>query len=1543
MQSETIEDTTASADFLSGGGELGARMRALDWSATSLGPPSAWPQSLKTCVRIILTSRQPMFVWWGEELINLYNDAYKSIVGGKHPEALGQPASVVWSEIWNEVAPRAATAMQTNEGTYDEALLLIMERYGYAEETYYTFSYSPVPNDLGGTGGILCANTDDTQRIIGERQLALLRELAAATADARTFEEACMRSAASLSANPRDILFAMIYLLDRERDRLVLAGAAGIGADHPAAPRSVAMADRSLWPFGAVLETQKPVVVTDLRSRSGELPAGAWDRPPEQAVALPIASSGQGGQSGVLIIGLNPFRLYDDSYSRFIDLIGGQIAASIANAQAYEDERKRSESLAELDRAKTAFFSNVSHEFRTPLTLMLGPLEDILAKSNAEVLPENRELLTVMHRNGQRLMKLVNTLLNFSRIEAGRVQASYQPTDLSAYTAELASVFRAAVEKAGMRLVIDAPPLGEPAYIDREMWEKIVLNLVSNAFKYTLDGEIAVSVRKEDGHAVVSVRDTGIGIPAAEVPKLFNRFHRVEGARGRTLEGTGIGLALVQELARLHGGNVTVRSREGEGSTFEVTVPLGREHLPQDRVGAEKYLAATNVAATSYVEEALRWLPDAELSSQDVREAAALVAGRTTATQRRKVVLADDNADMRDYVHRLLLPFYDVVPASDGLEALRLTATEKPDLVLTDVMMPNLDGFGLLRELRTEPETASIPVIILSARAGEEARVEGLQAGADDYVVKPFSARELLARVGSMLAVTQVRVEANEALRRSEERYRSLIEATAAIVWTGPSTGLFESEQPGWSAFTGQTFEELRGSGWADAIHPDDREPTLSAWQAAVAAGSIYQTEHRLRRADGEYRHMSARAVPLRSDDGSIREWIGVHTDLTVERRLQQTLEAERLGLRDIFMRAPAFIATLRGPEHVFEIANPLYMQLVGEKRDVVGKPVREALPEVEGQGLFELLDRVYQTAEPFIGTEVRVALQRGDELEERYADFVYQPMRGPDGAITGIFVHGNDVSEQVHARRIVERQAEELERANLALLDQMVLNKTITDNAASCLFMMDENGYATFMNPAAEEVTGYTLDEIRERPLHEVIHHQRPDGTPYPISDCPIEHGREEMIPLKNHREVFVRKDGTPFPVSCHLAPLSGRLGGAVLEFRDISEELRAQEALREADRRKDEFIATLSHELRTPLTAILGWARLLQMPDMDEETRAGAIETINRSAQAQAQLIDDVLDISRITTGKVQIASDRVDVSAVAAAAVETVKLAAAAKGVRLTPAVRSGELLVLGDANRLQQVIWNLLSNAIKFTPEGGDVRLDVVRRNGIVAIEVRDTGAGIRSDFLPHIFEPFRQAESTTTRVHGGLGLGLSIVRYLVELHGGRISAESEGDGKGATFVVELPSLRNQAATRRLAAPERRESQGVSGDSPQLDGLSVLVIDDQHDVREYISAVLRRQGASVRAAESVCDGIEQVTAELPDVILCDIAMPHEDGYAFIRWLRADPDAQQLPVIAISAFGRENEEERVRSAGFSGFIRKPVEPEDLARAVAGAVPAD
>jgi signal transduction histidine kinase len=467
---------------------------------------------------------------------------------------------------------------------------------------------------------------------------------------------------------------------------------------------------------------------------------------------------------GTLVLGISPQRPFDDQYRSFLDLVAGQLATAVANARAHEVERKRAESLAELDRAKTVFFSNVSHEFRTPLTLMLAPLEDALADAAQVLPPAQRERMELVRRSGLRLQKLVNTLLDFSRIEAGRAQACYVPLDLATLTADLASSFRSAIERAGLQLVVDCPPLGEPAHADRDMWEKIVLNLLSNALKFTFEGEIAVSLRRAQSGFELCVRDTGAGIPGAELTHVFTRFHRVEGARSRTHEGTGIGLALVQELVRLHGGSVRVESVEGRGSTFTVSIPAGKAHLPADRIGAARAHPATSPGVEAFVEEALRWLPDADspAAGHPVRAAAAGPAAR--------ILWADDNADMREYVRRLLAASYEVEAVGDGAAALAAIRRRRPDLVVADVMMPTLDGLGLVRALRDDPQTAALPVILLSARVGEESRIEGYGAGASDYLYKPFGARELLARVAAQLEIARVRREAEDALREVDRR-----------------------------------------------------------------------------------------------------------------------------------------------------------------------------------------------------------------------------------------------------------------------------------------------------------------------------------------------------------------------------------------------------------------------------------------------------------------------------------------------------------------------------------------------------------------------------------------------------------------------------------------------------------------------------------------------------------------------------------------------------------------------------------------------------
>jgi signal transduction histidine kinase len=466
----------------------------------------------------------------------------------------------------------------------------------------------------------------------------------------------------------------------------------------------------------------------------------------------------------------------DAEYRSFLTLVAGHIARSIADVRAVEAERRRSEALAAMDRAKTAFFSNISHEFRTPLTLMLAPLEEALAAAQP---PEQVARLDTVYRNAQRLLKLVNTLLEFSRIEAGRVQASFEPTDLAAETRELSSVFRSAIERAGLRLIVQCEPLPQPVYVDHGMWEKIVLNLLSNAYKFTFEGEVELTLRAIGSQVQLAVRDTGIGVAAEELPRLFERFHRIEGARARTHEGSGIGLALVQDLVRLHGGDIRVESEPCIGTTFIVSLPLGDTHLPQDRVSPARLRESAGTTASAFVAEAMGW-------SFGPSEGA--VAGDEGVSETR-ILVADDNADMREYLMHLLAQRWSVEAVADGEAALAAARRAHFDLVLTDVMMPLRDGFGLLKAMRSDPALSAIPVIMLSARAGEESRIEGLQRGADDYLIKPFSAREVLARVEAHLrrahAEANLRVslaEQQALLREVNHRVRNNLEVVSSLL-----------------------------------------------------------------------------------------------------------------------------------------------------------------------------------------------------------------------------------------------------------------------------------------------------------------------------------------------------------------------------------------------------------------------------------------------------------------------------------------------------------------------------------------------------------------------------------------------------------------------------------------------------------------------------------------------------------------------------------------------------------------------------------------
>ena len=896
-------------------GRVGEDLLAVDWSAHPLGPPAGWPAALANAVRIVVTSRFSMWMAWGERLTFFCNDAYRrDTLGTKYPWALGRPASEVWEEIWPDIGPRIDRVTATGEATWDESLLLFLERSGYAEETYHTFSYSPLTGDGGEVAGMLCVVTEDTDRIVGERRMRTLRDLGTDPSVAQDEDEVLRAASRHLAANSADLPFTLAYLWDADGSARLVA-TSGFDAAHPAAG--------PVWPRDAAAQGRESVVDlvapdgSPARPELADLPCGAWQTPPRQAVVVPLGRPGEDTPTGFLVVGLNRFRPLDESYLGFVRLVAGHLGTGVAAARAYEAERRRAEALAELDRAKTTFFTNVSHEFRTPLTLLLGPVEDALADDARPLDPVQRERLDVMRRNALRLLKLVDMLLDFSRLESGRATARFAPADLGRSTRELASMFAPAFERAGLSLDVEVLPAdgaggpGPQAWVDDEMWAKIVLNLLSNALKHTFTGGVRVTVETTDGAVAVRVADTGIGIPAVEQEHLFERFHRVLGARSRSHEGSGIGLALVAELAALHGGDVRVESEPGRGSAFTVRVPRGRAHLPPDQVadgdGAARPGERAGRRAQAAVLQAAGFLAEAERWVEPVLAVAGPPPGAAT------VLVVDDNADMRDYLVSLLAPSYAVMTSADGVEALEQVQERRPDLVVSDVMMPRLDGFALLKELRQDPRTADVPVVLLSARAGDEATVEGLDAGADDYLVKPFSARELLARVRSNLELDRSRRTLVEL-----ERYRLLLDQTQRLT----SVGSWEIDlatrrvvlSDEFSRLLGRTAAEFQALAddprLAGLVHPDDVDAYLAVARRAVDSGG-FDVEVRLLDRDGGARPYRVMGEVVRDALGRPVRMHGSAQDVTEQHRTAQ-LQAAAAAEREAAAREHAIAEELQ-------------------------------------------------------------------------------------------------------------------------------------------------------------------------------------------------------------------------------------------------------------------------------------------------------------------------------------------------------------------------------------------------------------------------------------------------------------------------------------------------------------------------------------------------------------------------------------------------------------------------------------------------------
>jgi signal transduction histidine kinase/DNA-binding response OmpR family regulator len=878
------------AEALRDAGDVGRDLLHVDWSATPLGAPESWPRSLSTIARVVVSSRFSMWMAWGPELTFFCNEAYRrDTLGTKYPWALGRPAREVWAEIWDDIGPRIETVLRTGVATWDESLMLFLERSGYTEETYHTFSYSPLTDDLGAIVGMLCVVTEETEQVVGERRMATLRELGSESTTGRDEREYLRAASRHLAANSRSLPFTLTYLFGADGSTAELVSSTGISSDHPAALPTLDLHTQLPWWPLPELRQGRAVTVDAIDRRFKDMPTGFWELPPTTAAVLPLPDPLQSDRPyGFLVVGVNRYRPLDDQYLSFLSLIAAQLASGISSARAYEEERRRAEDLAELDRAKTAFFTNVSHELRTPLTLLLGPAEDALADSEQLAQPQ-RQRLEMIARNGERLLKLVNALLDFSRLESGRAEASFEPIDLPQYTAELASMFDSAVERAGLDFEIECAALDEPVYVDREMWAKVVLNLLSNALKFTFQGGITVRLDQVGRAARLAVADTGTGIEPSEQARLFERFHRVPGVRARTHEGSGIGLALVAELAQLHGGVADVQSTPGVGSTFTVQVPFGHSHLPNDQLARDRREVSVEREVAGFLAEADRWLLPSGPTSDEPD------SSRLQQADRPRVLVVDDNADMRDYVVALLGAEYTVQTASDGEAALRLARADPPDLVLTDVMMPGLDGFGLLAALHADPATLQVPVVMLSARAGEGGVVEGLEAGADDYLIKPFSARELLARVRANLELDRARriraqLERGQAMQNQAERLAGVGSWEIDL----SSGALHGSEQLYRLLKVSEgRFESLDlADAIAELIHAEDRERLRLALDSSISNGEPFEYEGRLRADESDERWVRIRGEVGFDGEGRQQTLSGFIQDITQRRAAELAITA---------------------------------------------------------------------------------------------------------------------------------------------------------------------------------------------------------------------------------------------------------------------------------------------------------------------------------------------------------------------------------------------------------------------------------------------------------------------------------------------------------------------------------------------------------------------------------------------------------------------------------------------------------------------------
>ncbi|KAG8964813.1 hypothetical protein FRC03_001346 [Tulasnella sp. 419] len=1593
------------------------------WHTTSLGPRSSWPASLNTALSYVLNCPYKAALWWGEEMILFYNDAYAAMVGVKHPGSFAQKGSLAWAEMWNSLGPLTETVKQGNSVAKQDDLMF-MDKLTDArlpEETYHSWSWTPVIQEDGSYGGFINATFETTEKIISARRLHTLREfgdkVAAATTTAQ-YAKACMEA---FKSNVQDIPFAAVYLTasgatgkthvqygppadnDGEgrplRVSIKLAGSIGIPDDNTTAMRymELLLDQSTLDPvpvaikqevrnfvsnpdrpstkastvekkpgtsettgttdllrngkvYGVISNTPSPAStvrppfldkspsiysessiarglpsnshseqtsldspssendtpsqysgqteigenaasvsssyrtakssISEMNSGEGpgesdlktssearsspsgsgcdasvenkpfevvgavalEPPTASWPYvsifrykrsllfpvSPEHAsqfekrgwrdavrecVVLPIYGEDEDIPAAIVIMAVNTRRAFDQGYRTWVEILRSSMSASLIAVQGREAEIKRAEALASLDKAKTTFFSSASHELRTPLSLIAGPIEEAVALTSESKV---KDLLKLVSRNVARLTRLVDSLMQFSRIEAGRLKGKFRLLELGALTADLAVLFRNTIEKSQIEYVIDCETREVPAtYVDVDFWEKIVFNLIGNAFKYTMAGAVYVTTRYTKTHFEFTIRDTGVGIPAEDLDKIFDRFHRVESV-SRSHEGTGIGLSLTKELVGLHGGTISVESNNGtgdseHGSAFTVSIPLGKDHLPRDCIDNRSIAEgpfARRSYAKGYVEEATQWsfgnFSNEETTSSEIYESGQSDGARSndlsSMYQFQKsdiILLVDDNSDVRKFIRTIFEKYCKVAEAADGRDAMQKILAKRPHLVISDVMMPQVDGMELLSMIKThqDPKISQIPVVLLTARAGDEARVDGLLAGADDYISKPFKGRELVARAHLQIQLGKRKAEL-QALYETRKTELQLLMDMSPV-------GIFRVDSKGQMTYVNKRLLNITG-------------PLITSWM-----------EGRLDRTS-----LDERTRPL-----SLGEWL-----LNVHDEYAQETSAL---CNDVLMHGESGSLEIRWKNEKWTKiqVEPIGDGLIGTVTDVSDR-------------------HLYEEAQIFRAKEREaLAKHRAIEAEER------------------------------------EKEADQRRRAQELLVD-------------------------------------VTSHELRQ-----------------PVSAI----------------------------LNCS-ALVRGNLASLY-----------------------DKLLKCIEEALPFMPSRVL-------LNTMDDDLEA--LDAIYQCGLAQERIANDVLSLSRL---QLQILSIHpvdfdivLEVRRILSIFSNELKMKKIELSITFEKSLEQfGISYVSADKARFAQVVTNLLSNAIKFTdtspppnrrihvfvnvsprppaaapcvpPMLSDNEIEQAKErfkvepweDVYIYIAVSDSGPGLKPNDLALLFQRFQQG-SNSDNVFGGSGLGLFVSRKLCDLMGGNIDVDSVY-GQGATFrfyirakVAPEPTPATQAAisSGEVGSREEREARSDSSTSElssagsitsriEATQFHVLITEDNMINQTVLNRQLKKAGFKTTLASNGKQAIEQIMKLQKkgedegdgrgwgfDCILMDCEMPVMDGLTATREIRRMELAGELSgrnrIIALTGNARSGQVDSALASGMDMVLIKPYKLDELIQAI-------